>query len=203
MDDYAPNSHKYREENQSKTEERRVEKVISGTAKVRKKNDMHKLADVFISEDVKNVKSYVLMDVLVPTIKKAIVDIVSDGINMIFFGGTAPRKNGSTTPRVSYRDHYNNQNNRYSRSYEQQESRFDYGDLSFPTRGDAVAVLDEMNNCISKYGFVTVADMYDIADVTHPYTSAKYGWTNLSSAEIKYSMGEYVIKLPKARPIDD
>lgn len=78
--DYKPNSHRFREKQQ---EEKRVKKVVSGTVKIKKKGEMRKLADVFISEDVANVKSYVLMDVLVPAIKKAIVDIVENGINMV------------------------------------------------------------------------------------------------------------------------
>lgn len=203
--DYKPNSHRYKDGN-AQEQERKVEKAVTGTATVRKKNEVSKLADVFISEDIKNVKSYVLMDVLVPTIKKAIVDIVTDGVNMIFFGGTGTRKNRPNGSKVSYSNFYDQRDN--GRSYNSSStassgSRFDYGDIEFESRGDADAVLDEMNNVIERYGFVTVADMYDIADITHPYTSTKYGWTNISTATISRCMnGKYIIKLPKARPID-
>ena len=60
MDDYKPNSHKFKEEQKESTSEKKVEKVISGTAKSKKKNEIQKFADVFISEDVNNVKSYIL-----------------------------------------------------------------------------------------------------------------------------------------------
>ena len=71
-------------------EEKRAEKVISGTAKT-KKNEMRKLTDIFISEDVANVKNYILMDVLVPSIKKAIYDIVVNSLDMSLFGGRGGR----------------------------------------------------------------------------------------------------------------
>lgn len=202
MSDYKPNSHKYRESTEST--ERRVRKAGTGTAKIRKKTEVNKLADVFISEDINNVKSYILMDVLVPTIKKAIVDIVSDGINMIFFGGAGSRKSGRPgASKISYSNFYESRDERKYTNTSPTTSRFDYEDLEFNTRGEAEAVLDEMANCIETYGFVTVADMYDIADVTHPYTSAKYGWMNLSTAEVsRCRNGKYIIKLPKARPID-
>lgn len=202
MNDYKPNSHKYKENTEAK--ERRVEKAGTGTAKIRKKTEVSKLADVFISEDVSNVKSYILMDVLVPTIKKAIVDIVSDGISMIFFGGTGSRKNRPGSSKISYTSFYDQRNERpYTNGVRSTGSRFDYEDLEFETRGEAEAVLDEMNNVIERYGFVTVADMYDIADVTHPYTSAKYGWTSIATAEVsRCRNGSYIIKLPKARPIE-
>ena len=74
---YTPNSHKYKEQqNASPTEEKKVTKVVNGPVKT-KRNDVRKLADIFISEDISNVKSYIFMDVLVPAIKKAIYDIVS------------------------------------------------------------------------------------------------------------------------------
>lgn len=206
MDDYKPNSHRFKEQQQqdARDTERKVEKLRTGTAAVRKKSDINKIADVFISEDIKNVKSYVLMDVLVPTIKKAIVDIVTDGVNMIFFGGTGSHRNRSGGSKISYSNFYEKRDaQRYGNSQPAQSSRFDYGDIEFESRGDADFVLEEMNNVIERYGFVTVADMYDIADITAPYTSAKYGWTSLATADVSRCMnGKYIIKLPKARPID-
>ena len=205
MNDYKPNSHRYKEEQGAQKEERVVNKVVtSGAAKVRKKNDIHKLADVFISEDVKNVKSHLLMDVLVPTIKKVIVDIVSDGINMIFFGETGARRNSTNVSKISYGSYYNNGQSTQSSVVHNSTSNqsFDYGNISLPTRGEAEAVVAEMINVIEQYGFVTVADLYDICDITHPYTAAKYGWTSLSTAEVVRGRdGGYYLKLPKARPI--
>ena len=50
MEDYKSNSDKSRQEQKS---EKKVEAVITGTAKTRKKGDMQKFADVFIAEDAK------------------------------------------------------------------------------------------------------------------------------------------------------
>ena len=196
MDNYKPNSHKYKENQE--TSEKRVEKVISGTAKT-KKNEVRKFRDVFISEDISNVKSYVLMDVLVPAIKNAIVDIVTDGVNMIFGTGSG-RKKTSGSNYVSYRD--------YSRESKRDDNRvssgrFAYDDILFPSRGEADAVLEQMDAIIEEYGYVTVADMYDMADLNAPYTGNRYGWTSVRRAEIvRVRGGDYIIKLPKAMPID-
>ena len=196
MDNYKPNSHKYKENQE--TSEKRVEKVISGTAKT-KKNEVRKFRDVFISEDISNVKSYILMDVLVPAVKNAIVDIVTDGINMIFGTGSG-RKKTSGSNYVSYRD--------YSRETKRDDNRvssgrFAYDDILFPSRGEADAVLEQMDAIIEEYGYVTVADMYDMADLNAPYTGNRYGWTSVRRAEIvRVRGGDYVIKLPRAMPID-
>lgn len=203
MNDYKPNSHRFKEEQQNaSTEERRAKKVVRGTAKTRKKSDIHKIADVFISEDVNNVKTYVLMDVLVPAIKKAISDIVTNGIDMILYGETGRRSNSSSS-KVSYRKYYDQRDDdRYSDSRTRSRTRIDFEDVSFPSRGEAEAAREQMEDIIDRYGVVTVADIYDMADLTQPYTSNKYGWTNIRSAEVVRVRDGYIIKLPKAMPID-
>ena len=73
----------------------------------------------------------------------------------------------------------------------------------FETRGEAEMVREQMLDIIERYGFVTVADVYDMADLTAPYTSNKYGWTNIRNAEtMRLRDGGFVLKLPKAMPID-
>ena len=74
--DYKPNSHKSKQEQNELVKDKKVDKVVKGTVKTKKKKGTS-IKDVFISEDAKNVKSYVFMDVLVPAVKKAISDIVS------------------------------------------------------------------------------------------------------------------------------
>ena len=59
-----------------------------------------------------------------------------------------------------------------------------------------------MVEIIDNYGFVTVADMYDMVDLTAPYTAAKYGWTNIRTAEVIRGRDGYMLKLPKAMPVD-
>ena len=62
---YTPNSHKYKEQQKNAvTEEKRVQKVVTSPVKT-KTNEARKLADIFISEDISNVKNYIFMDVLV------------------------------------------------------------------------------------------------------------------------------------------
>ena len=48
------NSHKARAEKKEAVEEKRAEKVVHGKVKT-KKNDVRKLTDIFISEDVANI----------------------------------------------------------------------------------------------------------------------------------------------------
>lgn len=202
---YPPNSHKYKEEQKNATtEEKRVQKVVKTPVKTRK-NEVRKIADIFISEDVSNVKNYIFMDVLVPAIKKAIYDIVTNGIDMFLYGGTGRGKSSSSGSKVSYRNFYDQKNSNpgYRGSENTQaRSRFDYEDIVFSNRGEAEAVKQQMQDVIARYGVVTVADLYDMVDLTAPYTSQKYGWMDVSSAEVLRVRGDYTLKLPRAVPID-
>lgn len=208
MSEYKPNSNKYKEEqkNANLAERKKIDKVVKGTVKTKKKGEIRKFADIFISEDVGNVKSYVLMDVLVPAIKKAISDIVTDGIDMILYGGSGRSRSNSSGSKPSYVS-YNrfsdrNDDRRGDRNDSRSRARFDCSDIIFESRGEAEAVRAQMEDVIEQYGFVTVADLYDMVGLNEPYTSNKYGWMSIRSAEVCRVRDGYVIKLPKASPID-
>jgi hypothetical protein len=192
--------------------EKRVQQVVKNPVKV-KKNEIRKLADIFISEDVANVKEYIFMDVLVPAIKKAIYDIVTNGIDMFLYGGNGKAKSNGGGSRVSYGSYYDQKNHNSPSNYRGSEntkshSAFDYMDISFDTRRDAELVLDQLQGAISRFGYATINDFYDsipddmLPNSFVPFTGAKYGWINLSGVRAVNVRGRWVLNLPKAVPID-
>lgn len=199
------NSHKARNEKKEKETqtqpEKRVEKVIKGKAKV-KKNEMRKLTDVFISEDVGNVKNYIFMDVIVPAVKKAIYDLVVGTLDMSLYGGRGGGGKRPTADKVSYRD-YNSVSRRDERSYNSNRtaSGYSYDDIVVDTRGEAETVLMRMDEIMEEYESVRVADLYDLVGVTGNYTDNNYGWTNIRNAEVVRVRDGYKIKMPRAIPL--
>lgn len=192
-----PNSYKSKEA----TKEKKVEKIVKGTVKTKKKSEIRKFADVFISEDVGNVKSYVFNDVLVPAVKNAIVDIVTDGINMIFGTSRGKSKNTySTNYKGSYVSYSTRRDEPRSRDRGSRDA-YSYDDIILDNRGDCEEVLCKMDEIIDMYGVASVADLFDLVGVTGNYTDNKFGWTNLRNAEVIHIRGGYKIKMPKALPI--
>lgn len=193
------NSHKARAEKKEVVEEKRAEKVVHGKVKT-KKNEVRKLTDIFISEDVANVKNYILLDVLVPSIKKAIYDIVVNSLDMSLFGSRGTKR--PSADRVSYRD-YNGVSRRDDRGYGNPRSTagYSYDDIIIETRGEAEAVLSRMDEIMEEYGIVRVADLFDLVGITGDYTDNKYGWTNIRNAEVVRVRDGYKIKMPRAMPI--
>lgn len=197
MEEYKSNSHRSKQEEIKK--EKKVEKVVKGKA-VKKKNVGRKITDVFVSEDVHNVKNYVLMDVLVPAVKKAISDIVTNGIDMILYGETG-RSKKSSSGNISYRDYYGKKDDdrRYGTS---RRYGYSYDDIILDTRAEAEDVLRAMDGILDTYGVISVADYYDLVGVDCNYTDNRYGWMNIRNASIERVRDGYVIKMPKVSPID-
>ena len=192
--DYKPNSHKYKAEQKEKEREKRAEKVVTGNVKTKKKSGGRKIADSFISDDAGNIGNYILNDVLIPSVKKAVVDIVTDGIAMLLGTDKKKGRSGSSTY-VSYRSYSDDRDDRYRSS---RTRSYSFDDIIFESRGEAEEVLDRMDELIDTYHAVSVADMYDLAGLSCDYTDNKYGWTSLRSADIVRVSGGYMIKLPRA-----
>ena len=192
MAEYKSNSHRSKEQSSDK----KVEKVISGNAKVKKRSAL--------SDDIQNIKSYVVMDVLIPAAKKAISDIVTNGIDMILYPGGNGRPKRPNANHVSYRSYYDNRDRdrRYDPETRSRRSSYSYDDIIIDTRAEAEEVLERMDELLDTYNVVSVADLYDLVGISCSYTDNKYGWTNLRNAEVIRVRDGYFLKLPKAGPID-
>lgn len=198
MDEYQSNSNRAKEKTQD-APQRRAEKVITGTATQRKKNGLDKLGSVFIANDVKDVKNYILQDVLIPTIKRAFYDIVCNGTGMLL-GERNPQRGGGQANKVSYRSYYAQNDDRRNGNSGNSRARssYSYNDLIFNNRGDAEVVLERMYELLDHFDAVSVADLFDLAGESCNYTDNKYGWTNLDDARVQAVRDGYIIQLPRA-----
>lgn len=197
---YKPNSHKFKGEQNKTSDRKKLEKVVKGTVKTKKKNGIRKFADDFIADDAKDIKSYVVGDVLIPSLKKAISDIVTNGVDMILYGENAKNKKRSASGHISYRDYYDRRDDRFSSN--RTRVVYGYDDIILESRGEAEEVLSRMDELIDSYGVASVADLYDLIGKTSNYTDNKYGWTNLRNAEAVRVRDGYLLKLPKALVIN-
>ena len=206
MPDYTPNSHKYRQEQQKKeaaTSEKKIEKVVTGATKSKRRGEMRKFTETFLQDDVSSVKEYLLYDVAVPALKNTIVDIFTGGITRLLLGEGARGSSRPTASRVSYRDYYNRPGDRRDYGPTRTRASFDYDDIIIPSRGEAEDVLFRMDELIAKYGMASIADLNELCGITGNYTDNKYGWTDLRNASVAPVRGGYRLKLPRAGTLDD
>lgn len=204
MENYPDNSHSGKEQRQEAPAqaEKKLEKVVSNGVKTRKKSDVRKIAGIFVPEDAESVKSYIVMDVVIPGIKNAIADVVS----IMLFGdpGRLGRGGGRGGSKISYQKYYrDDRDDRRDYGRPRAAAGFDYDDILFETRGDADMVLDGIESAIANYGVASVADLYDLAGMTcRSYTANKYGWTDIRNAKVIRVRDGYIIQLPRTIQID-
>lgn len=203
--DLKPNSNKYKAEQKKDQEvKHEVKKVVKGKTVAKKEPISRKFADVFLSENAQDVKSYILIDVLVPAIKDTIADMITNSISMIFWGTSGGRRSSSSgrpASKVSYSSYYKSPNER-ERASRRSTDRYGFNDIIFETRGDCQEVMECLDDIIDRYKEVTVADFYELAGQDSTFTDQKYGWTDLADmAPVRCGDG-YKIRMPKAQPLD-
>lgn len=206
VDEFKSNSIKSDTKDNDRKNRPKVKPVVSGNVKTRKKSLTSRISEVFVREDRVNVKEHLIFDVVIPAIKDTIVDLVTDGIHMIFYGETR-RKSGNvarTGSKISYSSYYkdNDDRDRRRNSRPSRSEVTDMDDILFETRAEAQEVLNSLADIIDEYGSASIADFYDLCGVTEQYTDHKYGWTDVSKATINSVRGGYfVVDLPRARQI--
>lgn len=196
------NSNKHRAEQQK--DDREIRKV-SSSVKIRKKSAFKRVADVFLEDDVRNVKSYILMDVLLPTIKDAIVDMVNGALEMMFYGttrGRRSRKPSGNTDKASYTPYYASGKPTSPRRSSGTSEIYDYDDALFDTREEAEDFLLVLREYADKYDQVPVAKYYDALGRTGNFTDEKYGWSDLSGAKVKRVRDGWIVDLPRAEVLE-
>lgn len=193
--------------------EKRAKQVIKGEAIIRKKSALAKIRDAFIAEDADKVGSYILLDVLVPSIKKAIVDIIKSSADMIFGTKGSSQSSGTRYVYGGGSSIYTTYSSSPKKQQDLPQSNRDLFDFSFvefsrfssdvENRNDAETVVEEMCNIIDAYKEASVADLCDILRAPYEFTANNYGWKNLNDlAPIKIpGTNGYYLRFPKAVPI--
>lgn len=95
----------------------------------------------------------------------------------------------------------------FRRCYEDRDTKThsfysDFDNVVFETCMGANKVLEKMNDIVDKYGFVTVADLYNLNNIPASVTDSKYGWTNIRNCVPVYTSKGYTITLPTPILID-
>lgn len=179
--------------NKEKIEKKRLEKVTDGKVLKRKKSLGKKFVETFISEDIGDVKTYIIEEVLIPAAK----DTILDGMEMLLLGKVRNKnKNGRV---VNYDRIYSNNKSQHSNP---NKARMNFDDVIFESRAEAEEVLTRMVDAIETFGMVTIADLYDLAGITGTFQDHKWGWENLSSANVSRVREGYLLNLPKATYLD-
>ena len=198
MTEYRSNSFKSRESD-SNDADIKVEKVVNGSSKRKKKSGAQKVLDIFVPEDISDVRSYIIQDKIVPAVKDIILDTVRACLGVDNRGSGTSRV--SANSRASYSRCYSD--SRDSRSPRRAASAYyEYDDILYDNRGDAETVLQKMDEQVADYGRVRVADYYEFSGITGTSADNDYGWRDIRDARVVRTMDGYIIRLPRAMALN-
>lgn len=204
------NSHKDRNKKVETVnkERKRVKPVIDKSSVVStKKPFSKKFKETFLTEDTKDVKSWLLVDVIIPGIKNTILSM----LEMMFFGEVISRSRGkkrgggyvdysgsyssyrygSGKDRLPHRGHRDD--------YYDSDDRVDFRNIVLRSRGDAERVVEEMRHRIKMDESASVADLLDLIDVPGRYTDNNYGWIDERDIGIRRVSDGYLIDVSEPR----
>jgi len=192
---YKPNSHRSKEapDEHEPIPDKKITSVVKGGVTQKKKSAFKEIIGFFAPEDeLTSFKDYVIL----------FADITSRvyGAIDVLLGNGSRDQSRPSGARVSYRSYYDKQDKRRDRDYEKPRTKqnYNYDDIIFDNRGDAEMVLRRMEELLETFNAVSIADMFDLCDITAGYTMHKYGWTDLDDARVRRVNGGYIIDLPKA-----
>lgn len=181
---------------------RKPKKVATGVVLTREKPF---LARVF-GENMRSVGSYVMWDVIIPAAKNTLTEIISNGIEMLLYGESDRPSNvrrDRSRSYVSYNSIYDKRSGRKSSGPSRARSRHSFNDVVLESRMDAEEVLSSLVELIDTYDTASVADFYAAVGLEGEWSDNKFGWDNLSTAEVKRIREGYILVLPKPIPLDD
>lgn len=195
------NSNNKRQPIEEKVETHVDKPVVAGV----KTKESKKLFGIFSKQDVKDIKDYVVYDVVIPSVKDTVSQVVSNAVDMMLFGEVRNRSRSRSSRGQST---YTSYNSMYDRPRSDRRDRPDREErpsrssepreLVFETRSEAAQVLDAMQDILDQYKICTVADMYDLVGITGSFTDNNWGWDDLRTARVVRSGRDgYSIELPR------
>lgn len=185
----------------------KVDSVIKSTPEIKPSSPKGMKGFIF-QQDFKDIKEGVVNDLIRPKVKDWIYGFVEDVLNgigsslqLMIFGDVRYKTSSRVGDRVSYNNYSKNRSS--TTPTPSISSSFMSDSINYESRGDAEVVLEAMRQHLDQYHVVTVAQMYEFSNLKTPnWTTNNYGWTDLDDARIRRDYdGDYIIDLPRAKPI--
>lgn len=188
------------QENQSS----RVQKpIIVGTVVERKKSITRKIFESFGGDGPRDVGEYLVLDVVIPSIKQFLSDFITNGADRLLFGssGGGSRRSAANGRRGDKR--YNSMFRGGDTTLSSRaRATHSFDEIVLDSRGDAERIVDALITLIEDYDIASVADLYSLLDLTANHVDHKWGWTDLRSADVRRVSEGYLLVLPKPELIE-
>ncbi|MDE5977045.1 MAG: hypothetical protein K2G70_01065 [Turicibacter sp.] len=204
-----PNSKTYQAK--QKRERVKIDPVIKKEQIASTKKPIGKrLWDLFVGVDPKELRDYLVQDVIIPGLKDTVLDMVSMGL----YGEPVNRGRGRVSSggfgRVAYQNFFKDRpksskperSNRSRGTRYNEDEKIDYRNIVLTGRSDAEMIVDHMIDRIVHAGSVSVAEFYDMLELPSKFTDNDWGWDDDRDVGVKKVHGGWLIDLSEAKHLD-
>jgi hypothetical protein len=210
MQDFPANSQKARDRAEGPPQTQRpkkIEQVTSAQADRRPRGLGRRFKETFVGGSARGAIDYMILEVVIPAVQDTMIDAFQGGVERLIRGESRPRRSGSmpysNPPRIDY-SKFNTNSPPTSRTISRQSrTRHDFGEIVIQQRQEAEEVIDRMFDILSRYGTVTVADLYELTGIQSGHTDTKWGWTSLRGAKAtRMRSGGFLLDLPEPESLE-
>ena len=196
-----------------KKNEKTPEEKNAPKAKLKEKTFRQKVRDAFISEEVHDIKSYIVFDVIIPAVKTTFRNLIVNSLDLSLFGkvGGGKRDGSRNDTYIAYERAYGGKGGG-ERMYSPRPQTRDNGSIDvreidrvwFETEqeaNDVIYVCREIYD--ANAGVLSVAEFLDAAQMKTSPIHHKWGWIDISHASAEpYPDGSgWYVNLPRPRPL--
>lgn len=210
LSDIPSNSNKNKKEVQVENKEvpKNITPSVTDGVTIKKRGFLSKVKNSMVAEDASTVGSYVISEILIPTCKELIYNVITGALESCMWGTTRGKRSSNYIlkgkGRIDYTQfQYDSIGGRSKKEQGHDSIRridgFDFDMIEFDDRAKAKKVLDDMMFFIEEYDRVSVNDLFDLCNKSKfvPPTATHYGWTDLRGVQPKMIRGgKFILDLP-------
>lgn len=205
MQDFPANS----KQTQATEAPRENLKPVTSAETVRRRRGLgQKFKETFFDGSARGAAQLTATEVIVPAIRDLVHDAMHNALDYLFYGDRTTRPRAPRSGIVSQATGhvaYNAISSPARPKTAQQrtlsssaKARHDMGEIVIQSREAANEVIDRLFDVLSKYGEVSVANLYALTDIRPDHTDMKWGWTDLRGAKaVRTRQGGYRLVLPE------
>lgn len=198
----------------SRPDDKKIESVVSGGAKKRRRSLRKQFTETFVAGDARGAGNWVIFEVVLPGARDLVVDAGQQWFEKLMYGLMGGRRRGPLYPPpsgptgvVNYRDISTRMGSRFMQPgpervlSRQARAAHNFDEIVLELRSEAEDVIDRMMDLVDHYGQVSVADLYELVGLGFAHTDHKWGWQDLSGADVSRVRGGYLLDLPAPQPL--
>lgn len=125
-----------------------------------------------------------------------VLNLVAVAVIAAHLGKKSQEKKEQATKTVRYTSYSDYLSRKPCPSYGRKPVHMRPDDIIFVNRQDAEQVLTAISDISVKYGYVTMADLYELCSLPTTFKDNKFGWKSLTKASIKRTRYGYILVLP-------